>query len=177
MNRRWDRKLTAFAIAVTVLLAAAAVFVVIATGSGVRSSVDRIAGRADEGFASLLERVQSTENVSQVIINRRGKFEDQAKYRDFDPAWLASMELVGYEYDPDTLQYDCSLKFALRRYDTENVYHVNDGISVYTKFSDECVFYITGDTCCVGYLDGETEYRFVVKCAPLTEWLGALRQN
>ena len=50
MNRRWDRKLTAFAIAVTVLLAAAAVFVVIFTGSGVRSSVDSIAERAQEGY-------------------------------------------------------------------------------------------------------------------------------
>ena len=86
MNRRWDRKLTAFAIAATVLLAAAAVFLVISTGSGVRSSVERIAARAEEGYRALLERVENTENISQVIINRRAKFEDQVKYRDFDPA-------------------------------------------------------------------------------------------
>ena len=171
MNRRWDRKLTAFAIAVTVLLAAAAVFVVIFTGSGVRSSVDRIAERAEEGYRSLYDRVSRVENVSQVIINRRSKFEDQKKYEGFDPLWLQSLELTGYEYDPDSLLYDCTVKFALRRYDTENVYHVNDGISVYTKFSDECVIYVAGDECCVSFTDGDTEYRFVAKCEPLTDWL------
>lgn len=174
MNRRWDRKLTAFAIAVTVLLAAAAVFIVIATGSGVRSSVDKIAARAEEGYRSLYERVSRTENVSQVIINRRSKFEDQKKYRDFDPEWLCALELTGYEYDADSLEYDCTVKFALRRYDTENVYHVTDGISVYTKFSDECVLYVAGDTCYVSFMDGETEYRFMAECTPLTRWLKTL---
>ena len=171
MNRRWDRKLTAFAIAMTVLLAAALVFVVISTGSGVRFSVERIAERAEEGYRALYERVCNAENVSQVIINRKGKFEDQKKYRDFDPEWLSSLVLTGYEYDADELAYDRTLKFALRRYDTENVYHVTDGISVYTKFSDECVFYIAGDTCYVSFMDGETEYRFAAECAPLTGWL------
>ena len=171
MNRRWDRKLTAFAIAVTVLLAAAAVFLVISTGSGVRSSVERIAARAEEGYRALLERVENTENISQVIINRRAKFEDQVKYRDFDPAWLASLTLVGYEYDPDSLVYDSTVKFALRRYDTENVYRVTDNIGMYTKFADECVLYVAGDTCYVSFLDGETEYRFVAECEPLTVWL------
>ena len=174
MNRRWDRKLTAFAIAVTVLLAAAAVFLVLMTGSGVRSSADRIAARAEEGFDSLYRRISGEENVSQVIINRRGKFEDQIRYRDFDPEWLKSLRLTGYEYDADDLVYDRTLKFALRRYDTENVYRVTDGIGVYTKFSDECVFYIAGDTCYVSFMDGETEYRFVAQCEPLTEWLGTL---
>lgn len=171
---RWDRKLTGFAIAVTILIAAAAVFMVVLTGTGVRFSVDRIEDRAADGFVSLLERVERVENVSQVIINRRGKFEDQKLYRDFDPVWLQSMELVGYEYDADTLAYDCTLKFALRAYDTENVFHVTDPIGVYTKFSDECVFYIAGEACYVSFLDGGEEYRFVVSCPPLTGWLNAL---
>ncbi len=174
MNRRWDRKLTAFAITVTVLLAAAVLFVAIVTSAGVRFSVERIAERAEEGCRSLYDRVSNTENVSQVIINRRGKFEDQAKYRDFDPAWLASLELTGYEYDVNSLVYDCTVKFALRRYDTENVYHVTDGISEYTKFSDECVLYVAGDTCYVNFMDGGTEYRFAAECAPLTAWLKTL---
>ena len=105
MNRRWDRKQTAFAIAVTILLSAAAVFMVVITGSGVRFSVQTIERRAKDGFISLMERVERTENISQVIINRRGKFEDQKLYRDFDPAWLASIELTGYEYDADSLEY------------------------------------------------------------------------
>jgi len=172
---KWDRKLTAFAVAVTLFLAAAAVLAVFVTDSGVRSSADRIAARASEGFQSLYGRVQSPENVSQVIINRRGKFDDQAVYGDFDSEWLRSMELKGYEYDADELLYDRTLKFALRRYDTENVYHATDGISVYTKFSDECVFYIAGDDCYVNYFDGETEYRFVVSCPPLTDWLKTLK--
>ena len=175
MNRRWDRKLTAFAIAVTVLLAAVAVFVVIFTGSGVRSSVDSIAERAQEGYRSLYERVMRTENISQVIINRRSKFEDQKKYEGFDPVWLQSLELTGYEYDPDSLLYDCTLKFALRRYDTENVYRVTDGIGMYTKFSDACVLYIAGDDCYVSFMDGETEYRFEARCDPLTAWLKTLQ--
>ncbi|MBQ8333741.1 MAG: hypothetical protein IJX93_08210 [Clostridia bacterium] len=168
---RWDRKLTGFAIAVTILLAAAAVCMVVITGAGVRFSVDRIGDRAAEGFESLLERVERTENVSQVIVNRRGKFEEQDKYDGFDSAWLAEMELAGYEYDADSLLYDFTVKFALRAYDTENVYRVTDPIGVYTKFSDECVLYIAGDLCYVSFLDGGTEYRFVVTCAPLTEWL------
>ena len=171
MNRRWDRKLTAFAIAVTVLLAAAAVFAVLFTGSGVRSSVERIAARAEEGYRSFLDRVENTENISQVIINRRSKFEDQKKYEGFDPVWLSSLVLTGYEYDQDSLVYDCTVKFALRRYDTENVNRVTDNIGMYTKFSDECVLYVAGDTCSVSFLDGGEEYRFAAQCAPLTGWL------
>lgn len=174
---RWDRKLTGFAIAVTILLAAAAVFMVIITGSGVRFSVDRIEDRAAEGFESLIERVERPENVSQVIINRRGKFEDQAKYDAFDPAWLTEIALAGYEYDADSLAYDCTLKFALRAYDKENVFRVTDPIGVYTKFSDEAVFSIAGDLCYVTFLDGGTEYRFVVTCPPLTDWLAEVNGN
>jgi len=55
---------------VTVLLAAAAVFVVIFTGSGVRFFVGRIAGRAED-----------TEYIGRVIISPRSRFEEQKKYR------------------------------------------------------------------------------------------------
>lgn len=169
---KWDRKLLIIGIAAVVFLLAAMGVVAIVTFRGIESSADRIEGRAAEGFESLSERLGSAENISDMYtISKRGHYADRTKYGDFDVSVLQGMEYAGGEYLEEGLEYTYVLEFHLRAYDKENVYDENDSISAYTKFTDSFTMLKNGTKYYVSYMNGGEEYRFVVECAELTEWL------
>lgn len=168
---RWDRRLAVFTVAALILVTAAVVGLIWMTSVGIKSSGERIAGRADEGFADLMERVSDLDNVGHPMISRRGKFETQDRYEDFDENWLNTMILVGDGYLEEDIQYSHTVKFLLRTYDYENVYETTDTREVYGRYTDEVVMFRNGGIYYVGYLSGDVEYRFVVECPPLTQWL------
>lgn len=171
---KWDKRLGAVTAAVIVCMALAVAALVWWTTSGIKTSAERIAGHADVGFAELTERTADSENIGHTMIARRGKYEDQSKYADFDEAWLKEMKLIGDGYLEDEIQYTHTVKFLLRTYDTENVYEKNDTREVYGRYTDEAIMFKDGDKYYVGYRSGDVEYRFVVECAPLTEWIDGM---
>ena len=172
---RWDRKLAAFALAATLLLAALAGGLIFLTHLSMGNVTERIAGAAEEGFASLRERLEKPENVFRVNVTRRGKFEGQQKYRAFDPAWLREMVYVPGEYLDEDVSYTHTVAFRLKSYDTENVYSHRDAAVAYTRFDDGVAMQKDGDLYYVTYHTGNTEYHFIVTCPPLTEWLDGIR--
>ncbi len=171
---RWDRRLAVFTVASLVLVMSAVVGVIMLTSFRIKSSGERIAGRAEEGFVNLMERVSDLDNVGHPRIARRGKFDTQDKYQDFDENWLNSMVIVGDGYLEDEIQYSHTVKFLLRTYDYENIYETTDTREVYGRYTDEVVMFKNGDIYYVDYRRGNLEYRFVVECQPLTEWLDGL---
>ena len=170
----WDRKLGIMAIAALVLAAAAAVWVIWWTQVGAESSGDKLLGRAEDGYADLMQRVSDAENVGHTMIARRGKYDSQSRYADFDEAWLNEMVLTGHEFLEDRIAYTHTVRFRLRTYDTENIYLPDDTRYVYGRYTDEVMLFVNGDTCCAMYRSGDVEYRFIVTCKPLTDWLREL---
>lgn len=168
---RWDRRMavfTAVALFFVILVIAALIF---GTTVGIRTSEQRIVERAEYGFSDLMERVSDPENVGHPMFSRRGRFEDQSRYEAFDEAWLNEMVFTGHEYLEDEISYTYTLKLLLRTYDTENVYLPDDTRLVYGRYTDEVILFKDGATYYAYYRSGETEYRFIVECPPLTEWL------
>lgn len=173
---KWDKRLAAFTAVVLVIMALAAAALAWWTTAGIKTSGERIAGRADEGFADLMERVSDSENIGHTMIARRGKYETQNRYSDFDEAWLREMTLVGDGYLEDEIEYSHTVKFLLRTYDTENVYEKTDDRAVYGRYTDEAIMFKNGGIYYVGYRSGDVEYRFVVECPKLTEWLDGIEK-
>lgn len=168
---RWDRKLGGLTIAALLLVILAAAGVVWWTMIGTQSSGERIAGRAEDGYSDLMERVADPENVGHTMIARRGKYDNQSRYADFDEAWLNDMVLAGHEYLEENISYTHTVKFLLRTYDTENIYLPDDTRLVYGRYTDEVMLFRNKETYYAIYRSGDMEYRFIVECAPLTEWL------
>lgn len=171
MHMHWDRKLGTLAVLALVLAVLAASGVVWWTQIGAAKSGEKIAGRAEDGYRDLMERVADAENVGHPMIARRGKYDTQNRYADFDEAWLTEMVLTGHEYLEEEVSYTHTVKFLLRTYDTENIYLPDDTRKVFGRYTDEAMLFVNGRTCYVMYRSGETEYRFIAECAPLTDWL------
>ena len=171
---RWDRKLTIFAVLTVVLAALAAGLLLWSTYMRIEHAAERIEGAAEEGFSRLTERLGRTDNVFRVTVNRRGKFESQQKYRRFNPAWLLSMEFVPGEYLDEDVSFTHTVAFRLKSYDTENVYSHRDAAVAYTRFDDQVSMAKSGELYYVTYLEGGTEYHFIARCGPMTEWLDAI---
>lgn len=168
---RWDRRLAVFTVAALIIVTAAVAGLIWMTTVSIESSGERIAGRADEGFADLMERVSDSENIGHTMIARRGKFDTQDRYESFDESWLTRMTLIGDGYLEDEIKYSHTIKFLLRTYDYENIYETTDTREVYGRYTDEAVMFKNGEIYYVGYRSGDVEYRFVVECPELTEWL------
>ena len=168
---RWDRKLLTIGIAAALVLALILAAVAVVTFSGIRKSAERIASRAEEGYTSLTERLGNPANVSDMYsIARRGQYPDRMKYGGFDVAFLGDMEYIGGEFLMEDINFTHELEFHLRVYDTENVYDDYDELSAYTQFGDSFSMMRDGEIYYVSYLCGREEYRFAVKCTPLTKW-------
>ena len=168
---RWDRKLTVFAVLAVILAALAAGLLLWMTQMRIAHASERIEGAAEEGFSRVTERLARTDNVFRVTVNRRGKFESQQKYRGFNPAWLKTMEFVPGEYLDEDVSFSHTVSFRLKSYDTENVYSHRDAPVAYTRYDDQVSMAKSGELYYVTYLEGSTEYHFIVRCAPVTEWL------
>ncbi len=171
---RWDRKLTVFAVLAVILAALAAGLLLWATHMRIEHAAERIEGTAEEGFDRMTERLARTDNVFRVTVNRRGKFESQQKYRRLNPAWLRRVEFVPGEYLDEDISFTHTISFRLKSYDTENVYSHRDAAVAYTRFDDQVSMAKSGDLYYVTYLEGGTEYHFIARCGPMTEWLDAI---
>lgn len=170
----WDRKLGRLTIAALMLAVLAIGGVIWWTMIGTRSSGERIAGRTEEGYSSLMERVADPENVGHTMIARRGRYDNQSRYEDFDEAWLTEMVLVGHAYLEEDISYSHTVKFLLRTYDTENIYLPDDTRVVYGRYTDEVMLFRSKEKYYAIYHAGDMEYRFIVECPPLTEWLACV---
>jgi hypothetical protein len=173
---RWDRKIFVFAAAATVLIAALAVFLILITGHRVTTAAERIEGTSQEGFLDMTERIARRESdVFKVSVSRRGKFELQVRYRDFDTAWLRELEYVPSEFLFDEVDYSYKIEFRLKSYDTENVYSHKDSWVAYTRIDDGAAMLKSGDLYYIHYRTGDTDYYFAAKCPPMTAWLNSFR--
>ena len=172
---RWDKKLTVFAVVALVIAVSAAGLLLWVTGRRMANAAERIEGVAEEGFGRLAERVARADNVFRVNVNRRGKFEAQQRYRGFNPAWLKSLAFVPGEYLDEDVNYTHTVSFRLKTYDTENVYSHRDTPVAYTRYDDSVSLAKAGDIYYVTYVEGSTEYHFMVSCPPLTDWLDGMK--
>ena len=168
---RWDRKLAVFAVLTVIAAVLAAGLLIWTTHMGMLRAADRIEGAAEEGFFRMTDRLTRTENVFRVSVNRRGKFEAQQKYRSFNPGWLRELVFVPGEYLDEDVEYSHTVSFRLKSYDTENVFSHRDSPVAYTRYDDSVSMAKSGELYYVTYVESSTEYHFIVKCAPLTEWL------
>jgi len=168
---RWDRKLGILAVVMLIIAAAAAAVVVWWIANGSQDSGERIRGRAEDGFAELMERVSDLDNVGHVMISQRGKYASQQKYKDFDEAWFGELEMTGHEFLEENISYTHAVKFRLRTYDYENVYLPEDTREVYGRYTDEVVLFRNGDIYYAIYVSGSREYRFIASCPPVTQFL------
>ena len=173
---RWDKKLTAFAVVVVALVIAGAGLLIFFTNQRINTVEDRIAGAAEEGYASLLARIEKrTSDVFQVSVTRKGRFEGQQKYRKFNVEWLKELEYVPGEYLDEDVNYTYSISFLLKSYDTENVYSHRDSWTAYTRYDDGVVMMLEGELYYITYQEGNTVYHFIAKCPPLTDWLAEMK--
>ena len=172
---RWDRKLKVFSIFAMVLVMLAAGTLLWFTHRRMEYAAQRIAGQAEEGFARFMERVSRPENVFRVNVNRRGKFETQQKYRGFRASWLRELVYMPGEYLDEDVDYTHTLSFRLKSYDTENVYSHRDSPVAYTRYDDTAAMQKCGDLYYVTYIEGLTEYHFMVSCPAITEWLDGIK--
>ncbi len=173
---RWDRKMLSLAAAATVLVAALAVFLVVFTGHRMATAADRIADEAQEGFRDMTERIERRiSDVFAVSLTRRGKFDLQYKYHEFDTAWLRELEYVPAEFLFDDVDYTYKVEFRLKSYDTENVYSHKDSWVAYTSIDDSVEMLKSGELYYIHYLTSGTDYYFAAECPPLTAWLDGLK--
>ena len=175
---RWDRKLIRFAAAAVVLIALLAGVLLFFTVHSMNHVTERIAGEAEEGFRSMTARIgERPADVFRVTIARHGKFESQLRYRDFNPAWLCSLEYVPMEFlfEDAEESYSHKVTFRLKTYDTENVYSHRDSWTAYTRYDDSVLMLRDGEIYYIYYQEGSREYYFAAICPPLTEWLDGLR--
>ncbi len=168
---RWDRRLTSFAVFALIVILAAAGALLWFTHLRMVAASERIAGEAREGYEHLMERLERTDNVFRVNVNRRGRFEMQQKYRGFRAAWLRQLVYVPGEYLDEEVEYSHTISFRLKSYDTENVYSHRDAPVAYTRYDDTAALMKSGELYYVTYLEGATEYHFIVSCPAMTEWL------
>ena len=73
----WDRKLGILAVVMLIAAAAVSALVVWWITGGSQNSGERIRGRAEDGFAELMERVSDLDNVGHIMISQRGKYSSQ----------------------------------------------------------------------------------------------------
>ena len=166
---KWDRKLKTFAVCVLLLILSAAGILLFYSGQRIRSA-------AEEGCRLLLERLARTDNIFRVNVNRRGKFESQLPYRNFNPAWLKELSYVPGEFLDSEVVFTHTVSFRLKSYDTENVYSHRDSPTAYTRYDDEVIMRKNGDYYYVDFLTAGTEYHFLASCAPMTSWLDGIAE-
>ena len=173
---RWDRKLAALAAVVLILAAVAAGALIFFTQRGIETASARIAGEAQAGYEDFLARVKKPENIFSVTIARRGKFEGQRKYRDFQKAWLTQMERIPGEFLDGDVSYTHQIRLRLKSYAaSDTVFSHRDAESLYTRYDDSAVLLRDGDLFYVTYQTGNTEYHFIASCPPLSAWLDSIR--